>query len=71
MKASCAAWGVPDNSDDEIATMKSTIQSIATTSSIDARFILAIIMQESSGCVRVITTQYSVFNPGLMQTHNG
>ena len=28
-------------------------------------------MQESTGCVRVITTQYSHFNPGLMQSHNG
>lgn len=71
MKASCAQWGVTDNTDDEIEEMRSAIQSIASSADIDARFILAIIMQESTGCVRVITTQYSVFNPGLMQSHNG
>ena len=71
MKASCAQWGVPDDSDSEIASMKSSIQSIASATGVDERFILAIIMQESTGCVRVITTAYSVFNPGLMQSHNG
>lgn len=71
MKASCAQWGVPDDSDTEVAEMKAAISDIASASGVDARFILAIIMQESTGCVRVITTQYSVFNPGLMQSHNG
>lgn len=89
MKASCAQWGVPDDSDDEIADMRSAILSIGADAGIDPRFILAIIMQvstarttvvslegtnslqESTGCVRVITTAYSVFNPGLMQSHNG
>lgn len=52
--------------------MKSAILSVAAQSNvIDPRLILAIIMQESTGCVRVITTAYSVFNPGLMQSHNG
>ena len=71
MKTSCAQWGVDDNSDQEMAEMKQAITSISTASGIDARFILAIILQESTGCVRVITTQYSVFNRGLMQSHNG
>ncbi|KAF2169792.1 hypothetical protein M409DRAFT_64802 [Zasmidium cellare ATCC 36951] len=71
MKGSCAQWGVPDDTDDEISEMKAAIQQVASSSGVDARFILAIVMQESTGCVRVITTQYSVFNPGLMQSHNG
>lgn len=71
IKVSCANWGVPDNTNEEIEEMRSAIQSVASASGIDARFILAIIMQESTGCVRVITTAYSVFNPGLMQSHNG
>ncbi|KAK4506803.1 hypothetical protein PRZ48_000536 [Zasmidium cellare] len=71
MKESCAQWGVPNDTDDEISEMKSAIKQVASTSGVDARFILAIVMQESTGCVRVITTQYSVFNPGLMQSHNG
>ena len=71
MKVSCQAWGVPDNSDEEIATMKSSILSISNQTGIDARFILSIIMQESTGCVRVITTAYSHLNPGLMQSYNG
>ena len=71
MKASCSAWGVPDDTDQEINDMRDSILSIGTLTGIDARFILAIIMQESTGCVRVITTQYSHSNPGLMQSYNG
>ena len=37
----------------------------------DHRFILAVIIQESGGCVRAPTTNYGVRNPGLMQDHNG
>ena len=33
--------------------------------------ILAVIMQESHGCVRAPTTYNGVRNPGLMQDHNG
>ena len=71
MTASCGQWGVPDDTSTELANMKKAIQSVSASSGVDARFILAVIMQESTGCVRVITTQYSVFNPGLMQSHNG
>ncbi|TKA74822.1 hypothetical protein B0A55_05932 [Friedmanniomyces simplex] len=71
MQASCAQWGVPDDTNAELSDMKLAINDIASTTGVDARVILAIIMQESTGCVRVITTQYSVFNPGLMQSHNG
>ncbi|KAF5122446.1 hypothetical protein E5D57_012926 [Metarhizium anisopliae] len=47
------------------------IQKAAGASGVDHRFILAVVMQESSGCVRVPTTNYGVRNPGLMQDHDG
>jgi hypothetical protein len=53
MKASCANWGVADDSDTEIDNLKSAIVRVAGITGIDARFILAIVMQESTGCVRV------------------
>jgi LysM repeat protein len=71
MQSSCAQWNVPDNTDDEINDMYNSIQSVASSTGIDARFIFAIIMQESNGCVRAPTTNYGVRNPGLMQSHNG
>lgn len=43
----------------------------ASTTGMDARFILAVIMQESGGDVHVRTTNNGVRNPGLMQSHNG
>ena len=71
MKASCAQWSAADDSDQEISDIKSAIQSVASQSGVDERFILAIMMQESNGCVRVPTTDNGVRNPGLMQSHNG
>ncbi|KAJ5745436.1 hypothetical protein N7520_010618 [Penicillium odoratum] len=71
MSASCAQFGVADNSDDENANIKKAITAVAADSGVDARFILAIVMQESNGCVRVQTTDNGVVNPGLMQSHDG
>ena len=71
MKTSCAQFSVPTNTDEENADIKSAIESVAQASKVDHRFILAIIMQESKGCVRVHTTNYGVRNPGLMQDHDG
>ncbi|KAJ5483876.1 hypothetical protein N7539_006076 [Penicillium diatomitis] len=71
MGSSCSQWGVADTTESEMAEMKSAINKIAGESGVDARFILAIIMQESNGCVRVHTTNNGVVNPGLMQSHNG
>jgi LysM repeat protein len=71
MGSSCSQWGVADTTEAEMATMKTAINKIAGESGVDARFILAIIMQESNGCVRVHTTNNGVVNPGLMQSHNG
>lgn len=71
MKSSCSQFSVPENSDEEISDIRSAIDSVALASKVDHRFILAIIMQESKGCVRVHTTNYGVRNPGLMQDHDG
>lgn len=72
MKNTCGwnGWGA-DNSDAEIAGINSAIQQVAGETGVDARFILAIVMQESKGCVRAPVTNNGVRNPGLMQSHNG
>jgi len=64
-------WNVPDNSPEETAAIKSAILSQSAATGVDSRFILAVMMQESHGCVRVHTTNYGVNNPGIMQSHNG
>lgn len=64
-------WDVANDSGDEIADLKAAILDIGTAQDVDPRFILAIVMQESNGCVRVVTTSWSVTNPGLMQSHDG
>ena len=71
MLGSCTQWGYQDDSAQEIDDIKSAIQSVASSSGMDERFILAVMMQESNGCVRVQTTDNGVTNPGLMQSHNG
>lgn len=63
--------GIQQNSEEETQLLKSNIQKIASESNIDARFILAVVLQESQGCVRVQTTNNGVTNPGLMQSHDG
>ncbi|KAI9374438.1 hypothetical protein BJX61DRAFT_301949 [Aspergillus egyptiacus] len=71
MRQSCSQWNVPNNSDEEIDHISSAIQSVSDTTGVDPRFILAIVIQESNGCVRAPTTDNGVTNPGLMQSHNG
>lgn len=51
--------------------MFSSIRNISQQTGVDARFILATIMQESSGCVRVYSTYGTHLNPGLMQSFAG
>ncbi|EMC91759.1 hypothetical protein BAUCODRAFT_49760, partial [Baudoinia panamericana UAMH 10762] len=68
---SCTQFGEPNNSDQESADVKSAIQSVSSASGVDERFILAVVMQESKGCVRAPTTNWGVRNPGLMQDHDG
>ena len=71
MSSSCANFGQAINSPDETKAIHDAVISIAASSAVDARFIFATVMQESSGCVRIKTTTNAVPNPGLMQSHNG
>jgi LysM repeat protein len=71
LSSSCAQWNVANNSPTEIAAIKSSILTVAAETGVDSRFILAIMMQESNGCVRAPTTNWGVRNPGLMQDHDG
>ncbi|CAM1501436.1 Fc.00g034200.m01.CDS01 [Cosmosporella sp. VM-42] len=68
---SCTQFGQTNNSPTETANLKAAILSVSASSGVDSRFILATVMQESKGCVRVNTSYGSVPNPGLMQDHNG
>lgn len=61
----------PNDSGDEIGAIFDGIQTVATETKVDHRFILAVIMQESGGCVRAPTSNFGVRNPGLMQDHDG
>jgi LysM domain-containing protein len=67
----CSQYGVPNNSDGEIEDIYNSIVQISSKTNVDARFILAIMIEESSGCVRAPSTSGAVRNPGLMQSHNG
>ncbi|KAL8243713.1 hypothetical protein R6Q59_009971 [Mikania micrantha] len=68
---SCSIFSQPRDTDAEIAAIFNGIQQVALETKIDHRFILAIMMQESAGCVRVSTTGHTYRNPGLMQDHEG
>lgn len=61
----------PNNSPTEIAAIKTAINQLSRETGVDNRFILAIVMQESAGCVRVKASSNAVRNPGLMQSHKG
>lgn len=66
---------VTPNSNTETGQIYDAIQAVAARSKLDHRFILAVVMQESNGCVRV-PTSYSpvpdnITNPGLMQCFEG
>jgi hypothetical protein len=74
IQKSCGWLGYPpDNSDTDDAYLFNAIQDRANASLVDHRYILAIVLQESHGCVRVggTTSSGGVNNPGLMQSHNG
>jgi hypothetical protein len=71
MFSSCSTWGVDNDSGPEVGAIWNAIEAVAAQTGVDHRFILATIIQESGGCVRVPTTNYGVRNPGLMQDHNG
>lgn len=74
MKKACTNLGMTpgsDTTDDEIGLLYHAIQRVAEATGVDHRFILAVMMQESKGCVRVYTTANANSNPGLMQDHAG
>jgi len=74
MRDSCVNIGAhcgENNSDDEIDQIWDAIQFVAYLTGVDHRFILAVMLQESGGCVRVRATGNGSTNPGLMQSHNG
>ena len=72
MEEGCGNNGWGDNdSATEVDDINTAIQALASQTGVDERVILAIIMQESIGCVRVPTTDNGVVNPGLMQSHDG
>ncbi|KAM0258020.1 hypothetical protein ACHAQJ_004063 [Trichoderma viride] len=64
-------WRLPNNEATEVQAIYDGIQTAANATGVDHRLILAVIMQESHGCVRVNTTDLGVRNPGIMQNHNG
>jgi hypothetical protein len=72
LKSSCSsAFSQIDNSDQELDDIKSSIDDVSSSTGVDKTFVLAIMLQESNGCVRVQTTSYSHANPGLFQSHEG
>ncbi|KAL1984649.1 hypothetical protein VTN96DRAFT_8775 [Rasamsonia emersonii] len=71
MFSGCDQYGVADDSGPEVGSIWNAIEQVAAETYVDHRFILAVIMQESTGCVRVPTSYGSVPNPGLMQDHDG
>ncbi|KAN0072603.1 hypothetical protein V8E54_009532 [Elaphomyces granulatus] len=71
MTKSCAKYKVANDIQSETNEIRSAIQAISSKTGVDNRFVLAIVMQESGGCVRAPTTSLGVRNPGLMQSHDG
>ena len=71
MMQSCSQFSVEDDIQSETSAIYTAIQAISSQTGVDSRFVLAIMMQESGGCVRAPTTNWGVRNPGLMQSHNG
>ncbi|EXJ60628.1 hypothetical protein A1O7_04781 [Cladophialophora yegresii CBS 114405] len=63
--------GVPLNIVTETNDLKVAILTVASETYIDPRFVLATVMQESNGCVRVQTTSLANPNPGVLQSYNG
>lgn len=60
-----------DPTNPELKALRNAIQYVAYEARVDHRFILAVVMQESLGCVRVHTTNNGVVNRGLLQGHAG
>ncbi|KAG9237388.1 putative muramidase [Amylocarpus encephaloides] len=63
--------GVKQNTPEDMKAISEGIEKASEETKVDKRFILAVITQESHGCVRINPTANGVHNPGLMQSHNG
>ena len=70
MFSACSQYGVEADSGPELGAIYDAVQKVAVETCLDNHFILAIIVQESGGCVRVPTSNSGVRNPGLMQCHD-
>ena len=64
---------VPPNTRAESLALRREIAAVAAETKVSASYILAMVMQESAGCVRVPTTSSweGISNPGLMQSFKG
>lgn len=71
INTSCQGFNTINNTPAETAAVKAALLAVAESTGVDKRFVLAVMMQESQGCVRVPTTNYGVSNPGLFQSHAG
>lgn len=70
--ASNAYAGIPTpNSQEETQQVREAIEYYSNISAVDPRIIFVTMMGVSQGCVRAVTTTNSVYNPGLMGSHNG
>ena len=67
----CVGSGATPNTDEENQQVREAILTISAQAQIDPRFVLAVAMQESTGCVRVQSTANAVSNPGIMQSYMG
>lgn len=65
---SCGQYSVGNDNGSEVGAIYDSIQTVASETKLDHRFILAVIIQESGGCVRAPTSNYGVRNPGIMQS---
>lgn len=71
LSSSCDQFNVKNNNEAEIDTIYHAIGNGSAEAGVPKEFILAIMMQESKGCVRAPTTNYGHDNPGLMQSFEG
>lgn len=68
-----SSGSVPPNTQPETAALQTSIAAVANETGVNPAFILAMVLQESNGCVRVPTTSswQGIRNPGLLQSFNG
>lgn len=59
------------NPDDTVQPIHNPSTQVASESGMDARIIFTVILQESTCLLSAATTNNSVNNPGLIQSHNG